>query len=81
MIYRVSKDKSDKWRWKLQADNARTIAVSGEGYANLEDCVNGIDLVRSTYSKAIQVVVRRDKEWEPYAAPVTRMPHKGDPEP
>lgn len=45
------------YRWRLVADNGRTIADSGEGYRNKLDCQHGIDLVRGT-SHATQLVDR-----------------------
>ena len=37
-----------QWRWRLKADNYKTIADSGEGYDNKKDCEHGIDLVKGT---------------------------------
>ena len=43
MNYRLHfyRDRSTKreWRWKLFASNGKKVAASGEGYANMKDCV------------------------------------------
>lgn len=36
-----------EWRWRLKSANHQIIA-SGEGYANKNDCIHAIDLVRGT---------------------------------
>lgn len=40
-------DERDEWRWRLVADNGKTIADSGEGYSSQRACDHGIDLVKS----------------------------------
>lgn len=47
---------SVNWYWRLVAANNRKIAVSGEGYANKQDCVKAIDLVRGSADVAIKMV-------------------------
>lgn len=46
MKFTVYKDASGEFRWRLQADNNRTIADSGEGYGNEADAIHAIDLFR-----------------------------------
>lgn len=41
----VYKDQAGEWRWRLQADNNRTIADSGEGYNNRTDAIDAFTLV------------------------------------
>jgi uncharacterized protein YegP (UPF0339 family) len=36
-----------EWRWRLRAANGQIIAL-GESYANLQDCLHAISLVRKT---------------------------------
>lgn len=43
-----------QWYWRLKASNGRVIAVSGEGYNNRIDAVNGIELVRGQREIAIE---------------------------
>lgn len=43
----VYKDRYSEYRWRLLADNNKTIADSGEGYGNKQDCNHGISLVKS----------------------------------
>jgi len=48
MKYYYGKDARDEWRWQLQADNRKVIAVSGVGYNHARDCVAAIELVKSS---------------------------------
>lgn len=48
MHFKLYKDASMQWRWRLVAANGRIIADSGEGYRNRSDAVAAIDLVKST---------------------------------
>lgn len=48
MAYWIYKDRNSEWRWRLLAANGNTVADSGEGYANKQDCLNGIALVKSS---------------------------------
>ena len=38
----------NQWRWRLIANNGKQIASSGEGYNNKQDCLDAIELVKST---------------------------------
>jgi uncharacterized protein YegP (UPF0339 family) len=38
--------KSGDYRWRLVADNGRTIADSGEGYVDKAGCEHGMNLVK-----------------------------------
>ncbi len=44
--FEVYKDKSNEYRWRLKAPNAKIIADSGEGYRDKQDCSSGIELVK-----------------------------------
>jgi len=46
LTFRVYKDAAGEWRWNLRAANNRTLADSGEGYHNKEDCLHAISLVK-----------------------------------
>lgn len=48
MIYHMYQDKINEWRWYLEAANGDTIADSGEGYKNKQDCLHGIMLVKAS---------------------------------
>jgi uncharacterized protein YegP (UPF0339 family) len=48
MEYQIYKDASSQWRWRLQAVNNRIIAISSESYVNKQDCLNAINLVKSS---------------------------------
>ena len=34
------KDASGDWRWHRKADNSEIVSESGEGYKNLQDCLD-----------------------------------------
>ncbi|HEX3184231.1 MAG TPA: DUF1508 domain-containing protein [Pyrinomonadaceae bacterium] len=53
MRFLVYKDTAGYWRWRLVAANNRTIADSGEGYNNKQDCLSAISLVQSAYAAPI----------------------------
>lgn len=53
MAYYIYKDIQNYWRWRLRAANNRTIADSGEGYHNKNDCLAGIQLVKGSASAPI----------------------------
>ncbi len=48
MAYYIYRDAQNYWRWRLKAANNRVIADSGEGYANKQDCLAGIQLVKGS---------------------------------
>lgn len=48
MQFVIYKDTAGQWRWRLFAANNRIVADSAEGYNNKQDCINGINLVKST---------------------------------
>jgi len=42
-------DDAGEFRWRFQAANHRTVADSGEGYQNYDDCRDGISLLESPH--------------------------------
>lgn len=48
MTYIYYQDASGEWRWKLKAANGRILADSGEGYKNVNDCLEDIDRVKAS---------------------------------
>ena len=56
-------DSANEYRWRLQAENHLTIADSGEGYNNYEDCRHAITLIQSPH-----------KVWRTELLPVSRTP-------
>ncbi len=54
MKYKVYKDKSGEWRWRLVASNGRTLADSGEGYRNKQDCLNAIEQVKGSKDAPVE---------------------------
>ena len=53
MKFYIYKDTAGEWRWYLNAANNRKIADSGEGYNNKQDCLDGIDLVKSAFNAPV----------------------------
>jgi uncharacterized protein YegP (UPF0339 family) len=48
MRFHVYKDTAGYLRWRLLAGNNKTIADSGEGYHNKQDCLHAIGLITGT---------------------------------
>jgi uncharacterized protein YegP (UPF0339 family) len=48
MRFHVYQDAKKEWRWRLLAGNNKTLADSGEGYKNKQDCLNAIGLITGT---------------------------------
>ena len=46
MIFYIYHDAAGEWRWRLRANNKKTIAVGGEGYSSKNDCKDAIELVK-----------------------------------
>lgn len=57
-IYRVKKDKAGEWRWIYRAGNAKTVAMSSEGYINCTDAVHSAELLRGKNVDTEIVIVR-----------------------
>jgi len=53
MTFELYKDAAGYWRWRLKANNARTIADSAESYYNKSDCISAINLVQGSGSARI----------------------------
>jgi uncharacterized protein YegP (UPF0339 family) len=54
MNYEYYQDSKREWRWRLRADNNRTVADSAEGYRNKDDCLAAIELVKSSKSATVK---------------------------
>ena len=46
MEFKVYLDKAQEFRWKLQSQNGKIVADSGEGYRSKENCIDAIQLIR-----------------------------------
>lgn len=51
--YWMYKDNRNEWRWRYDASNTLTIAVSSEGYKNRSDCERGINIMKASYSSDV----------------------------
>jgi uncharacterized protein YegP (UPF0339 family) len=54
VYYEIYKDNTGEWRWRLVAANNRIIATSGEGYANRNDCISAIELVKTSQDAPVK---------------------------
>jgi len=45
-VFQYYKDKSDRWRWRLRNDDGKIIAVSGEGFADKEKCLDDLQTAK-----------------------------------
>jgi uncharacterized protein YegP (UPF0339 family) len=48
MKFIVYRDSRDQFRWRLEADNYKIIADSGQGYNSKQHCMEAIELVQSS---------------------------------
>jgi uncharacterized protein YegP (UPF0339 family) len=44
LVYQSPGTKKD-WRWRFHAPDRKTLAVSGQGYADKADCINAIHVL------------------------------------
>jgi uncharacterized protein YegP (UPF0339 family) len=51
--YWMYKDNRGEWRWKYDASNYETIAVSSEGYKNRRDCDRSITIMKGSSDSPI----------------------------
>ena len=51
--YWMYKDNRNEWRWRYDASNTETIAVSSEGYKKKSDCQRGIDIMKASYNSSV----------------------------
>jgi uncharacterized protein len=58
MTYYYWKDASGQWRWHLKAGNNKIIATSGESYYNEKDCLDAINLVKSSKDAPVKKIDR-----------------------
>ena len=50
--FQVYKDKRGEFRWRFISTNGRIIAISSESYKAKNDCVHGIELMKTDGKKA-----------------------------
>jgi len=60
MRYFMYQDAQGLWRWRLYAANNRLIADSGESYYNANDCLAGINLVKSSGNAPVYQTIGKD---------------------
>lgn len=53
--YWIYRDARGEWRWKYDARNGETIAVSSEGYVRKQDCQHGIDLMKASHASEVWI--------------------------
>ena len=55
MRFKVYKDTRGEWRWRLKSANGNTLADSGEGYKNKQDCIHAVNLVKGTINVPVDI--------------------------
>jgi uncharacterized protein YegP (UPF0339 family) len=55
MEFKVFKDSIKQYRWRLVSGNGQIVATSGEGYTTKENCLHGIQLIK-TYAPTAKVI-------------------------
>jgi len=50
--FEVYKDKTKKWRWRLNAENGRIVADSGQGYSTKQSCLAAVKRVKTNSKSA-----------------------------
>ena len=53
MYFTIYQDKAGKWRWTAKAVNHVIIGDSGQGYADKDDCIHGINIIKNEAAKAV----------------------------
>jgi uncharacterized protein YegP (UPF0339 family) len=48
--YWIYRDNCGEWRWRYDASNGRTIAVSSESYVRKADCERGIEIMKASFN-------------------------------
>ena len=54
--YELYHEPGSGWRWRLMTVNGRAIAYAAEAYVNKHDCLDAIDLVKSSGPAAVREV-------------------------
>lgn len=58
MKYYYGRDPRDEWRWQLQTENQKIVAISPKGYNHERDCVAAIERVKSSQDAAVVKIER-----------------------
>lgn len=51
--YWMYRDNRGEWRWSYEASNAKTIAVSSEGYVRRADCERSIEIMKQSANSPV----------------------------
>jgi uncharacterized protein YegP (UPF0339 family) len=60
--FQLFQDNKGEWRWRLLAENSKSIAAASEGYVAKADALNGIDIIRHMRGKT-EVYEDNKGEW------------------
>jgi uncharacterized protein YegP (UPF0339 family) len=55
-FFQVFKNKKGQYRWRLRAANNEIIGDSAESYVRKRDCLHGLRLLKSQYSRAKSLI-------------------------
>ncbi|MEY4729414.1 MAG: hypothetical protein RL020_572 [Pseudomonadota bacterium] len=50
MQFRVELDAASEYRWRLLADNGKSVAISADGYSSKHECLDAIRLVQMSFN-------------------------------
>lgn len=53
--YWIYRDTRGEWRWRYDASNGRTIAVSSESYVRKADCERGIEIMKASRNSEVWI--------------------------
>lgn len=61
MRYKLYKDESGQWRWRLLAKNGKVIADSAEAYKRRLGCRRSLNLVNMSYDLPVDLCSERSQ--------------------
>jgi uncharacterized protein len=50
MQFRIELDAAAEYRWRLLADNGKSVAISAEGYSSKQECLDAIRTVQMSFN-------------------------------
>jgi uncharacterized protein len=56
MKYQIYQDERQQWRWRYVASNGRTIAISSQAYANKNDCLKSIAIMKASGTSPVEEI-------------------------
>lgn len=50
MQFRIELDAASEYRWRLLADNGKSVAISADGYSSKQECLDAIRMVQMSFN-------------------------------